>query len=72
MIDKIRIWNDDSGNVHYEVKDKQDTPFMHVCMSQSEWNALRNKTIESYPAGVQLSTLTDYLAVLMDVVFELA
>ena len=70
MLDRVRIWDDEAGNVHYEVKDSDGVPFIHTCMTSTEWKALRDKQIDTYPGNVTVSMLTDYLAVLDDVVSE--
>lgn len=71
MFDRVRIWDDQSGNVHYEIKDANGVPFIHTAMPAHEWKALRDKQIDSFPANVSISLLTDLLAVSADVLEDI-
>lgn len=66
MLDRLHIWTDESGLVHYEERDQNGTPVSHCAMHPNEWYNLRTQVISTYPGNVSISLLTDYIAVMTD------
>lgn len=64
VFDRVRIWSGENGNVHYEIRDANDVPFVHGAMSESDWKDLRAKQIQTYPPNVSVSLLTNLIAIL--------
>ncbi|QGJ90099.1 hypothetical protein HWC80_gp060 [Mycobacterium phage Indlulamithi] len=64
MLDRVRIWDGENGNVHIELKDEDDVPFSHTVIPPHEWKELRDNMIKTFPANVSVSLLTDYLVAL--------
>lgn len=67
VLDRVRIWSDESNNTHYELKDDHNVPFHHGVIPSAEWKELRSNVIETLPrsaTSIPSSAVTDLLTVL--------
>lgn len=64
LLDRVRVWDDSSQNVHYELTSNEDGSIIaHGCIPPNEWKQLRDNVIRSFPANVSISMLANFLTV---------
>lgn len=64
MVANVTILDSDTDTVRYQQTDDDGLIIAAGSIPLNEWYELRNKIIHSFPRGVSISMLTDYLVIL--------
>lgn len=62
VLNRVRIWQDEKNNTHYELKRSDNVPYLHECIPFQEWNELRQSVIETLPSKPEVIDLLTVLS----------